>query len=33
MPGSASPGDHDSRFAGIRLTVGRVEVALAVAVS
>lgn len=30
MPGGASPGD--SRFAGIRLTVGRVEAALAVAV-
>ena len=32
MPGSASPGDHESRIAGVRLTVGRVEVALAVAV-
>jgi hypothetical protein len=33
MPGSAPPGDHGSRFAGVRLTVGRVEVALALAVA
>ena len=32
MPGSASAGDHESRFAGVRLTVGRVEAALALAV-
>jgi hypothetical protein len=31
MPGSP-PGDHEPRVAGIRLTVGRVEAALAVAV-
>jgi hypothetical protein len=32
MTGDAQPGDHDRRFAGIRLTAGRVEAALAVAV-
>jgi hypothetical protein len=32
MTGAAPPGDHDRRLAGIRLTTGRVEVALAVAV-
>jgi len=32
MPGSASAGDDESRFAGVRLTAGRVEVALALAV-
>jgi hypothetical protein len=32
MPGSAPRGDHDARFAGVRLTVGRVEAALAVAI-
>jgi len=32
MPGSASAGDHEPRFAGVRLTVGRVEVALALAI-
>ncbi len=32
MTGTAPPGDHDRRLAGIRLTTGRVEAALAAAV-
>jgi hypothetical protein len=32
MTGAAPPGDHDRRLAGIRLTTGRVEAALAAAV-
>jgi membrane protein YdbS with pleckstrin-like domain len=32
MTGTPQPGDHDRRVAGIRLTTGRVELALALAV-
>jgi hypothetical protein len=32
MPGGTSAGDDEARFAGVRLTVGRVEVALALAI-
>jgi hypothetical protein len=32
MPGSTSAGDDEARFGGVRLTVARVEVALALAI-